>query len=388
MQKKLNILIVHSIGEFSGSLKSLEEYLSLISKKYNFYFITPSGVAEERLKKYGQVIKTIGLCKFDNSILGHYKNLRWLLILRELALIFPTLVSILFIKKKFKNIDIIHFNEITLIPTIYIFKFFFNVPFILHCRILFKKNNFFGKKIFKFLKNNIFRIIAIDNDVKKSFPDYLNVDVVRNIHTNFKKINSKIFFHNGYLNLGYIGSYLKYKGLRDLILVFNKLKKKKKIRLYLAGNFIPDKWYAKIFNFSNNIDKNLINSKNLIDLGHLDNLHDFYHKIDIICFPSYLNALGRQIFEAGLYGIPSIVCLKKNYSDSFINKITGLSFKNPGDLKKLENIIEFFYSNKKKVKLMGKKAKKLIKKNYSIKINLKKLENIYLDCLMQSKKKI
>ena len=102
MKKKLNILIIHSIGEFSGSLKSLEEYLSIIKKKYNFYFLTPSGVSAKRLKKYGQVIKTSGLCKFDNSILGHYNGLRWLILIREIFLVFPTLISVLLIKKKLR----------------------------------------------------------------------------------------------------------------------------------------------------------------------------------------------------------------------------------------------------------------------------------------------
>ncbi len=386
MKKKLNILIIHSIGEFSGSLKSLEEYLSIIKKKYNFYFLTPSGVSAKRLKKYGQVIKTSGLCKFDNSILGHYNGLRWLILIREIFLVFPTLISVLLIKKKIKNIDIIHFNEITLVPTIFIFKFFFNVPFILHCRILFKKNNYIGKKICRYLKKNIFEIIAIDNDVKKSLPHYLNVKVVRNILYNFKKRKKKKYFQNGYINLGYIGSYLKYKGLEDLVKVFNKLKKeKKKIRLYLAGNFIPTKWYGRFF-ASNNIDSKLINSKNIINLGHLNNVEDFYKQIDVICFPSYLNALGRQIFEAGLYKIPSIVCLKKNYADSFVNNKTGLSFKQPGDLKKLQNIINYLYLNKKKIIQMGNNAQKLINKNHSVNLNLKKLENIYFKCTKNAKR--
>ena len=180
---------------------------------------------------------------------------------------------------------------------------------------------------------------------------------------------------------------MKYKGLEDLISVYNKISKnKRKIRLYLAGNFIPDKWYGKIFNFTNNIDRKLINSKNIINLGHLDNIQNFYERIDIICFPSYLNALGRPVFEAGLYNIPSIVCLKKEYADSFINKKTGLSFKKPGDLKKLQNIINYFYLKKKQIQMMGKNANKLIKKNHSVQINLNKLKNIYSESIKNTKK--
>ncbi len=169
--------------------------------------------------------------------------------------------------------------------------------------------------------------------------------------------------------------------MEDLILIHNKLNKKRKIRLHLAGNFIPEKWYGNILNLSNNINKKLLDSKNIFNMGHLNNIQLFYQKIDVICFPSYLNALGRQIFEAGLYKIPSIVCLKKNSADSFINKKTGLSFKRPGDLKKFEKIVDYFCLNKKSIIRMGNNANFLIKSNHNIKKNLAKIKRVYSECV-------
>ena len=373
--KKINILFVHPINQFSGSLRSLEEYLSLLSPNYNFLFLVPRGIASKRLSKYGEVIKVSGLSKFDNSKLGYYRGLRWFLLFRELVLLVPTLFSAFFLKKK--KIDIIHFNEITLVPTIFIFKIFFKKPFILHCRILFKKNNFFGKKICSFLKKSVFQIIAIDSDVKNSFPKSMNIKVVRNLYAQkkSKKFNK---LKNKYLNVGYIGSLLKYKGIENLIYVINKLiKEKYKIKLLLAGNFIKTNFIFEKLNLSNNINRNLIRNKNIKYLGHLNNLEKFYNQIDILCFPSYLNALGRQVIEAGIHSIPSIVCLKKNKSDSFINKITGLSFKNPNSLDNLEKAIKYFYFNRFKIKSMGRNAKKIINSNYNSKKNLKILNEIY-----------
>ena len=338
----------------------------------------PSGVAAQRLKKYGKVYTTIGLSKFDNSILGYYKGWRWLLLIREIFLIIPTIISIYQIKNKSKSIDIVHFNEVTLIPTLFFFKLFFSVPFIMHCRILFKKDNYFGKKIAKFLEKNIFQIIAIDNDVKESFPKFLNVKVVRNIFIKKKIKKNKTFFNDNFLNIGYVGSFLKFKGIEDLIIVFNKLKiNGYNIRLYLAGNFIKNKKIFDFFGISNNIDKKLTLSKDIINMGHINKLDKFYDKIDLLCFPSYLNALGRQIFEAGHYQIPSIVCIDKTKTDSFINKKSGLSFKKPGSKNKLEEIIKYFYENRSEVSKMGLNAHKIILKNYDINKNLFNLENIY-----------
>ena len=373
--KKNNILIVHPIKEFSGSLKSIEEYVKLLKNKYEFIFLTPKGLSSKRLSKFGRVIQVWGLSKFDNSQLGYYKNLRWLLIIREVVFLFPTILAALYIKFKFKKLSIIHFNEITLIPTIYIFKFFFQIPFVLHCRILFKKNNYFGKKIIKFINKNVKKVIVIDNDVKESFPKSFKTEIVRNIF--IKKNFLKLKKNSEYLNLGYLGSFLKYKGLEDLIKVTNNLNKKNyKIRLFLAGNFVRKNFIIEKLNLSNNISEKILINKNIILLGHLNNLKNFYQKIDILCFPSYLNALGRQVFEAGIYSIPSIVCIKKN-SDSFINYRTGLSFKNPGSLKTLEKKIIFFYNQRHKIKKMGNEARKLMIKNYDINENKIKLNKIY-----------
>lgn len=377
--KKNNILIVHPIKEFSGSLKSIEESVKLLKKKYDFVFLTPKGLSSKRLSKFGKVIQVWGLSKFDNSRLGYYRNLRWLLIFREIFLLMPTLFAAIYIKLKFKKFSIIHFNEITLIPTIYLFKKFFDVPFVLHCRILFKKENYFGKKIIKFVKKNISKVIVIDSDVKNSFPKSFKSKIIRNIFIKKKFLVTKK--NNEYLNLGYLGSFLKYKGLEDLIEVVNNLTKKNyKIRLILAGNFIKKNFIIEKLNLSNNVSEKILINKNIIILGHLDNLKKFYEKIDILCFPSYLNALGRQVFEAGIYSIPSIVCIKKN-SDSFINNKTGLSFKNPGSLKVLEKKIIYFYDKRNEIKKMGKEAKKLMLKNYNTNKNKLKLDKLYKDLI-------
>ena len=36
-------------------------------------------------------------------------------------------------------------------------------------------------------------------------------------------------------------------------------------------------------------------------MGFVKNIQNFYDQIDILCFPSSLNATGRQIFEAGIF---------------------------------------------------------------------------------------
>ena len=95
------------------------------------------------------------LSKFDNTDIGYYRGFRWLILLREFFICFSHFLTISEIKKKNEDIDIIHVNEITAVPTIFILRFFFKIPIILHVRTVFKKDNFFGKLIIKYIKKSV-----------------------------------------------------------------------------------------------------------------------------------------------------------------------------------------------------------------------------------------
>ena len=99
--KKIKILFIQPIGQFSGSLKSLEEYLKILPKnKYNFIFLTQKGTASQRLSKFGKVFACNGISKFDNTDIGYYRGFRWLILLREFFYLFSTFFNISEIKKK------------------------------------------------------------------------------------------------------------------------------------------------------------------------------------------------------------------------------------------------------------------------------------------------
>lgn len=387
MKKKYKILFIQPIGVFSGSLKSSEEYIKNLYKKFSFIFFTQRGYSSKILNDYGRVFNTIGICKFDNTENSHYKGIRWILIIREIIYLIFTIFNLVQIKFCVKDVDLIHLNEITGLPTAIFAKYIFKKPLIVHVRSLNnnKKNSKFSKLYLKIVEKFADKILAIDSDVLHTINIKKKSTILRNVFNLKKKINLKKGVKiKESLRIGYIGTFLKYKGVEVLINATDVLFKKDfKIELVLAGTTIKRNFFLKkiyqFFNIDSNINENLLKKKFIKNLGFIKDINNFYKKIDILCFPSSLNSLGRQIFEAGMHGIPSIVCLKKNYADSFINKKTGLSFKRQGDLKKLENIIEYFYLNRKQILAMGNKAKKLIKKNHSIKDNLKKLENIYLE---------
>ena len=99
------------------------------------------------------------------------------------------------------------------------------------------------------------------------------------------------------------------------------------------------------------------------------NLKNFYSKIDVIIFPSYMNAVGRPVIEAALLKKPSIIALNK-YNRDTAQKGNCIIFK-PGNLKILKEKILLLINNKSKLKKMGEFAYVNAKKNFDINKNCK-----------------
>ena len=114
----------------------------------------------------------------------------------------------------------------------------------------------------------------------------------------------------------------------------------------------------------------------------MKNIKNFYSKIDILCFPSSLNATGRQIFEAGMFSIPVIVCMKSS-NDGVKNNHNGLIYNNFHSTKELQKRILKFYYNRNLIKIMGNKVKKFLQRNTK-NYNINKLISIYNNLINNS----
>lgn len=62
-------------------------------------------------------------------------------------------------------------------------------------------------------------------------------------------------------------------------------------------------------------------------LGFVGDVRALYPKLDVLCFPSHLNAAGPSRFEAAFYGVPSVVAIDKPLPDAVLHGITGLLFR-------------------------------------------------------------
>lgn len=375
------ILFIHNHKDFSGAARSLAETIEGLKLKHEIYVLCPTGSSSSFFNKCKiNVLNIKGVPRFNHFEIGFYNNLRWFILLREIIFFVYFFYKLFSLKKKLKNVDNIHLNEFELIILSPILSLFFKTNITSHLRSRLEVNSgSFRIRFLKFLtKKYIKKIIAIDNDCYETSYDKNNTEVVYNILN--KEDIEKDDKNLDNLTFGFIGNFLKRKGIYDLLFAFKKINEMKlPINLLIAGseikrsflnNFIHSKKNFKSFLIQNNIN----NCSNIKFLGSVNNLNYFYKKIDVLIFPSYFNCVGRPVIESSLFKIPSIVGMKK-YNDDTVIKTASLIF-TPGNIQELVEKILFFYRNKKEVIAMGENAYKNANKLFDHKKNIEKFIRI------------
>lgn len=389
MMKSFKVLYIHHNGVFGGASKSLFEMIEALPENaVEPYLVAPYGT----INKYCQHLKIptinmLGCSVFDNTRLSYYRGMRWLILLRELLFIPFNTMAIFKAYYKWKDIDIIHVNEYMPILSIYLAKKLFKKPVVVHARSV--QENSKTPKIIKFYKafmeKYVDQVIAIDKDVFNSLPSKKNVSIihngliVKNLET--KKVKNKKF------RVAIIGNLLKYKGVFEFIEAAKILQDKNyDIDFYFVGaNIRKDTLKNKILYFlgitediytkvNNYIEKN--NLQNIHFTGFVDDITTFLPTIDINCFPSHLEAVGRSVFETAFYEVPSIVAITNPNDDTIINNVTGVVIK-PYSPVELANAIKLLYDNPSFLKKLGRNAKKLAFENFDVYKNAIKILQLY-----------
>jgi glycosyltransferase involved in cell wall biosynthesis len=389
------VLYIDGVGVYGGACRSLFENIRLLKgKDVDPYFIIQKGSV---LKYYGQlsnnIISVLGISRFDNTEYSYYKGIRWLILLREIFFIPFTLYAFINAKLKWGKFDIIHVNELTEILPILLSKFFFNAPIIVHCRSLYHNNQSSkrNKIIELVLKKCVSCLIAIDQNVYDTIPKVGNRKIINNSYSPISLLSQDIPKSNSdSLRVGYVGSLSRMKGIYELIECFKLLKKDNlNISLLVAGD-VPKKyrWGLEFFlrKFKLINQNSLQDFKDLVKvyrienkvtfLGHVNEISQFYNKIDVLCFPSHLDAPGRPIIEAAYFSIPSIVTVREPKEDTLIHKKTGIAIPT-NEPKVLRSTLKELQKNIDSLKNMGTNAKSLYLKNFEPKKNVNILLDIY-----------
>lgn len=397
----MKVLYIHHCGVFGGASKSLLESLNILVSTYHVrpIVITPKGSTYEMLSaNVDDIYTSIGISQFDHTIVGYYRKFRWLVLLREIFYLLPTIKVLLEVKKKERNIELIHVNDTSSLLPMLLAKYIFKLPCIMHARTVIAKQGKIRRYILKqALKYIADGVVAIDENVKSSLP-YKNNCVVIHNGLNMDGLpqdhRESVVKSDKDICVAFFGNYLKQKGIYEFVQSAHECKKQNlPIKFCIVGpRHTKTGFLGKVLNFLkikedmvSLIDKYVTDNEldNINFIPFQKDIRAFMPNIDILCFPSRMEGIGRPVFEAAFFKKPSIVVITQPMSDTFIDGVTGIAIAD-GSVQNLCNAYKFFCNNPNFISYMGEAAYELANKNFDINKNTEKLYKFYLDCLNEN----
>lgn len=396
----MRVLYIDGVGPFGGASRSLFEVINALpSKAVDPYFVAANGTAADF---YGQVAKamvtTRGLVRFDNTEYSHYRGLRWLVLLRELFHIPFTFVALLKARQRWKQIDLIHVNEITEILPGLLAKRLFRAPLIIHVRSpqRIDTRSLRSRWVNAMLKNEAAAVIAINENTRATLPTNMVVDVIQNSFTPKATLQSDPVMQARLdalratsLKVGFVGNLHHAKGLFDLLEATKLVRSSgRDIEVIVVGGVArADRgikaWLLAKAGLAQDVHAQLVKQiqiGGLADSFHLlgatTDIQRVYERIDVLCFPSHYDAPGRPVFEAAFSSVPCIVAVNKPHADTLVHGQTGLAIP-ARDPNRLAQAISHFADDRSEVVRMGACAKELAERNFVPAVNAQKLMGLY-----------
>ena len=390
----MRVLYLHPAAAYGGASKSLIElHQQLMEAGVSASVLTPAGSACEAFSlAHMEVFPVKGLSQFDNTRYGHYRKLRWLILLRELYLMPLSLLALW--RLRTQRFDLIHANEITLLPLGLLAKRWFKLPLVVHVRSL-QRGAWAGLRsrlISHLLRKHVDAVIAIDHTVANSLAPDLPLTIVHN-GLNLEAdapLVAPAFVAKTCPTVALIGVLIRLKGVYEFLEAARILVKTRGIdaQFLIAGENARELTglKAKILNFvgfSEDVRSELERRieafglrKQVRLLGFVKDVRTLYPSIDILCFPSHLDAAGRPVFEAACFGIPSVVAVANPVPDAILDGVTGLAIARPDPLL-LAEALERLIADTSYRQVLGRQAKVWAAEHFSMKKNAQLVLELY-----------
>lgn len=391
------VLYIHHSGIFGGASRSLFELIRGFPEgAVAARLVSQRGtVARMALESGLEVIDAAGISQLDHSKFGHYRGRRWLLLLREFAFLLPTILALLKARRRWPDTQIVHVNEVTMLPAIWIARRIFACPLVIHVRSV-QHTSGWRRRLVERELSRASAVIAIDETVRASLPTTLPVEVVHNgLATN--PAPRPLRTAGQPIRIGMVGNLLALKGVHEFIAAASICKSHGLgVRFVLIGGNARtlgslSKRLLRLTGFGQDIEHELKSQVNALGVGDMVEFRGFdpdldrvYRSIDVLCFPSQLDAPGRPVFEAAFWSVPSIVALSRPRPDTLVHGETGLAI-STGSAESIADAIEHFCNIPSDIERMGSNARLLAERNFDSRRNANRISGIYRRALESTK---
>lgn len=344
------VVYINTTGHMSGAAVSMSEVIKTLNGLIDPVLLTPRGSATAFLRgAIKDIVEVPWLAQFDHTRHGRYRGARWLIAMREAVLLPITAFSVWKFSKKVGHVDVIHLNEITgIIPAILLKRFMNDVPLVVHVRANMGEQGrgLRSKVLWYLIRRYAAQVICIDETVRSSLPQGIQSKVIHNsLNISRMKNGSRTIAEpfqvggrDGCVNVGLVGSIIRVKGVFEFVeAAISICRSRKDVRFYIVGAGLRSLRGIRATVFARLklaedaealISRRIVESgmsNRILMTGHLTDLTTVFEALDILCFPSHYDAPGRPIFEAALFGKPSIVAIDKPLPDTLIDGVTGIA---------------------------------------------------------------
>lgn len=397
--RPLRVLYLHMIGPFGGASRSLFEAIRAFPPGTVLpHFVTQRGSVTGFFSRMGEVIESRGMSQFDNTRYSHYRGMRWLVVLRELAYLPCTVVALRSARRRWGDVDLIHLNEFTGLVPLWIARRIFGAPAVVHVRSVANDDTHSWRTrwVNRMLRREARVVIAIDENVRSSLPADLPVEVIHNAFAPSEAASADEAFERRLralrpesFKVGFVGNLLLVKGILDLVEAARITRDRGlDVEFIIVGDDVqPSRGLkARVFKaleLAQNmrteveaaLDRYALRDRVLL-AGFTAEISRAYRHMDVLCFPSHYDAPGRPIFEAAFFGVPSIVAVRDPRADTLIHGETGLAIA-PRAADQLAAAIERMATDRHETRRMGEAARRMAERNFSVQHNASRLLQIY-----------
>lgn len=396
----MKVLYIGSVGPFGGASRSLYEVLAAMPPGLlDAYFVMPEGSALTFYRRVAtDMLPVFGVSRFDHTRASHYRGRRWLVLLREAARALPMLVGFLRARWRWGCFDIVHVNEFTeLFPGV-IAKHIFGARLVVHVRALVHDDRRLLRTrwIERTLAGSADAVIAIDENVRATLPADLPVTVIHNSfaaepheEADARYLAQFALLRPTSLKVGFVGNLLYSKGIIELIRAADLVRRAgADVQLVIVGGAhaaqgglteILTRRAGLAYNAEDEVRALIAELEledNVLLFGPTADIQRVYRQIDVLAFPSHLDAPGRPVFEAAFSGVPSIVAVRDPRPDTLVPDVTGIAIAEPAP-EAIAKAIVRFANDRGLVAKMGSAAQRLAERNYVPEANAAKLLALY-----------
>jgi glycosyltransferase involved in cell wall biosynthesis len=386
----VHVLYVHHAAAFGGASRSLLELIAAFPRgSVEPQVIAPRGAVADVLRRAGiPVLEALGISQFDCTRYGHYRGLRWLILLRELCYLPFTVSALLRARRRWPKIDVVHVNDTTQAVCIALAGRMFRAPAVVHARAVLAGE--LAPRRMRWLASLLRRranaVIAIDETVRSSLPAGVDACVIHNgfapgLEARAAMPSALAALPAASLKVAMIGSLAPMKGVFEFLQAARMVVAKgMQVDFIFVGDDIrPVRglygWLLQRLGFGRPVRAELERfarehgiGQHVHFLGFTTEIKAIYDHIDVVCFPSHLDAPGRPVFEAAFSGVPAIVALSEPRADTFVDGETGIRVP-ARDPERLAAALERLYRDRAELRRMGERARALALGHFDIRRN-------------------